>query len=55
MPKLVVHGAGLKCSEGATPGKLVLVPSLQATGDSAEVATVADCVPRRDLIREQRA
>lgn len=45
MPKLVVHGAGLKCSEGTTPGKLVLVPSLQTTGDLAEVATVADCVP----------
>lgn len=45
MPKLVVHGAGLKCSEGTSPGTLALVPSLGATGDAAEAATVADCVP----------
>ncbi|MFO0588526.1 MAG: DUF4280 domain-containing protein [Polyangiaceae bacterium] len=45
MPKLVAHGASLKCSEGTSPGMLAVVPSLQASGDLADIATVTDCVP----------
>lgn len=45
MPKLVVHGAGLKCSEGTSPGTLSVLPVNMASGDDAEAATVNDCVP----------
>ena len=45
MPKLVVHGAGLKCSENTSPGTLSVLPVNMASGDGAEAATVNDCVP----------
>lgn len=45
MPKLVVHGASLKCSEGTSPGKLSIVPVDMASAGDAMTATVADCVP----------
>lgn len=45
MPKLVVHGAGLKCSEGMQTGTLSVLPVNMTSGDQAEVATVNDVVP----------
>ena len=37
MPKLVVHGAGLKCSEGATPGKLAGTIEIADPGSAVDV------------------
>jgi len=45
MPKLVAHGAKLKCSEGLMPSTLSVLPLLQADGGGVPAATVMDQVP----------
>jgi hypothetical protein len=45
MPKLVVNGAQLKCSMGAAPSSLTVLPSRQSDGDSQPLATVQDYQP----------
>ncbi len=45
MPKLVVHGALLKCSQGAAPAKLSVLPANMVEGDMKPLATVMDFAP----------
>lgn len=45
MPKLVVHGAQLKCSQGTSPSSLTVLPANGTTGDEQNGATVMDFVP----------
>jgi len=45
MPKLVVHGASLKCSEGLSPSTLTVLPIGPASADEKPAATVADNKP----------
>lgn len=45
MPKLVVHGATLRCSQGAAPSTLTVPPRSMVSADDLRVATVMDHVP----------
>jgi hypothetical protein len=46
MPKLVVNGAKLKCSQGMAPSSLTVLPlNLTSAGGPVPSATVMDCVP----------
>ena len=45
MPKLVVHGASLKCGEGAAPATLSVLPANATDSESHALATVDDYVP----------
>ena len=45
MSKLVVSGATLKCSQGAAPASLTVLPTGPATGDEKPMATVMDFAP----------
>ncbi len=45
MVKLVVDGAQLKCSQGASPASLKVLPTGPATGEDKPVATVMDHAP----------
>jgi len=45
MPKLVVSGAKLKCSEGMAPSTLTVLPSSPAGSSEMPVATVLDNKP----------
>ena len=45
MPKLVVDGAKLKCSEGLGPGVLTVLPTNLADGGLVPAATVIDNLP----------
>lgn len=45
MPKLVVHGAMLKCSMGMAPGNLSVLPANMVDGDSKPIATIMDHQP----------
>jgi hypothetical protein len=49
MPKLVVSGAQLQCSMGASPGKLTVLPTSQISGADNPVATVADHQPNVNI------
>lgn len=49
MPKIVVDGAQLKCSEGLQPGSLTITPDKQTTGDDKPIATVMDFVPMKNI------
>lgn len=48
MPKLVVHGALLKCSEGLAPSSLTVLPAVGAA-DEKPTATVMDNVPMTNI------
>ena len=45
MPKLVVNGAKLKCSEGLAPSALTVLPTGPATAGPLPAATVDDSRP----------
>lgn len=45
MPRLVVHGAQLKCSEGLAPSSLTVLPVNGTSGDEKPAATVNDFAP----------
>jgi hypothetical protein len=45
MPKLVVSGATLQCSQGMAPATLNVLPVNLVVGDSMPVATVMDHLP----------
>lgn len=49
MPKLVIHGAKLKCSEGLSPSTLSVLPSSRADGDEQPAATVMDHQPMMNI------
>lgn len=48
MPKLVVNGAMLKCSEGLAPSNLVVLPGL-VEADGKPIATVEDYKPMSNI------
>lgn len=48
MPKLVVNGAQLKCSQGTSPCSLTVIPAV-ASGDEKPAATVNDYVPNLNI------
>ena len=45
MPKLVIHGAKLRCSEGLAPSTLTVLPLGPASADAEPAATVMDNQP----------
>jgi len=45
MPKLVINGAMLKCSEGLAPSTLTVLPVNGSSADEQPAATVMDNVP----------
>ena len=45
MPKVVVHGAALKCSFGVAPSALVVLPTNQTTVSGLPAATIMDSKP----------
>jgi hypothetical protein len=45
MPKLVVTGAQLKCSEGLAPSSLTVLPTSPADADEKKAATINDYKP----------
>jgi hypothetical protein len=45
MPKLVVNGAKMKCSQGTSPASLTVLPINVATGEDQQAATVQDYKP----------
>ncbi len=49
MPKLVVHGATLSCSQGAAPASLTVLPLAQAGADEQPIATVNDFQPQVNI------
>ncbi|MEZ4302075.1 MAG: DUF4280 domain-containing protein [Polyangiaceae bacterium] len=49
MPKLVVHGAKLKCSAGTSPASLSILPANGTDGDEQPAATVNDFVPMTNI------
>jgi hypothetical protein len=49
MPKLVVNGALLKCSEGLAPSSLTVLPAIGSNADEKPTATVMDHVPMTNI------
>lgn len=49
MPKLVVSGAMLKCSEGLAPATLTILPKNGASSGEIPAATVMDHVPMLNI------
>ena len=49
MPKLVVHGAKLNCSQGMAPSSLTILPVGPAVADEQPAATVADMKPMLNI------
>jgi hypothetical protein len=49
MAKLVVSGAQLQCSMGASPAQLTVLPTSQVSGADNPVATVADHLPNVNI------
>jgi hypothetical protein len=49
MAKLVVHGATLKCSEGASPSTLSILPVNPALADEQRAATIMDFTPMSNV------
>ena len=45
MPKLVVHGATLRCSQGATSSNLTVLPPIGADVQEMPTGTIQDHVP----------
>lgn len=45
MPKLVINGAKLKCSEGLAPSTLTVLPANGSSADEQPAATIMDNVP----------
>ena len=49
MPKLVVNGAKLKCSEGLAPSTLTVLPTNGSSADQQPAATIMDQVPMANI------
>jgi hypothetical protein len=49
MPKLVVQGAQLRCSEGTSPSSLMLLPAPLIHADELRAATVMDFAPMTNI------
>jgi hypothetical protein len=49
MPKLVVNGAQLKCSEGMAPSALTVLPTNKTDGDELPAATIMDNIPMSNI------
>lgn len=49
MPKLVVNGASLKCSEGLAPSSLTVLPTIGSNADEKPAATVMDNIPMTNV------
>jgi len=49
MPKLVVHGAKLKCDQGLAPSSLSVLPVIGSEADEKPVGTVNDSVPTLNI------
>jgi hypothetical protein len=49
MPKIVVSGAQLKCSEGMAPSSLTVLPANATSGDDKPAATVDDHAPNVNI------
>ncbi|MBI4952329.1 MAG: DUF4280 domain-containing protein [Myxococcales bacterium] len=49
MPKLVVNGAKLKCSQGVSPGTLTVTSANGTDADETPAATVEDYVPMTNI------
>lgn len=45
MPKLVVHGATLRCNNGTSPSSLSVLPTANTNNDEKPIATVMDFKP----------
>lgn len=45
MPRLVIHGASIRCSQGSSPASLSVLPTLLTSGDEKPAATVMDFAP----------
>ncbi len=45
MPKLVVNGAKLKCSQGAAPSTLTVLPVIGSSADEQPAGTIMDHIP----------
>lgn len=50
MPKLVVHGAQLKCSEGLSPSSLAVLPAIGSNSSDNPAATVMDLKPKVNIM-----
>ena len=50
MPKLVVKGANLACSMGASPSQLSVLPANKVAGDSMDAANVQDMKPNVNIM-----
>lgn len=49
MPKLVISGAKLKCSEGLSPSSLTVIPGSSPTSSETPAATVMDNVAMTNI------
>lgn len=49
MPKLVIHGAQLKCNKGTSPASLTVLPVNGTSGDDQPAATVNDYIPMANI------
>ncbi len=45
MPKLVIHGASMRCSQGTSPASLSVLPTQMTRGVERPAATVMDFAP----------
>ena len=45
MPKLVVHGATLRCSQGTTSSNLTVLPPIRSDVEKSPTGTIQDHVP----------
>ncbi|HET7542089.1 MAG TPA: DUF4280 domain-containing protein [Polyangiaceae bacterium] len=50
MPKLVVHGATLKCAMGNVPAQLAVLPASAVDGDDAPAANIQDMKPNLNIM-----
>lgn len=50
MAELVVNGAQCKCSFGAAPSALLVLPAKMVNGQKLPVATIADAVPMTNIL-----
>jgi hypothetical protein len=50
MPKLVISGAQLQCTQGMAPGSLQVLPANMADAENQPAATVMDNVPNTNIM-----
>jgi hypothetical protein len=49
VPKQVVNGAALKCSQGTSPSTLTVLPAIEADADDQPTATINDHIPMMNV------